>query len=76
MTLSITVLSLNALDLLNLLTYMIYRGACSKMPTLKKIVILFSVDCNRSTYLCSMQRLVDSLSIRTITFVNWIRAFM
>src|SRR6218665_1208254 len=24
------------------------RGECSKMPTLRKIVIFFSVDCNRS----------------------------
>ena len=45
------------------------RGECSKMPTLRKIVIFFSVDCNRSTYLYSMQRLNNSLSIRTIRFV-------
>src|SRR6218665_541192 len=34
------------------------RGECFKMPTLRKIVIFFSVNCNRSTYLYSMQRLI------------------
>jgi len=46
------------------------RGECSKMPTLREIVIFFSVDCNRSTYLYSMQKLINSLSIKTIRFVN------
>jgi len=34
-----------------------------KMPTLRKIVIFFSVACNRSTYLYSMQRLINSYQL-------------
>src|SRR6218665_291115 len=30
--------------------YFVGWRECSKMPTLRKIVIFFSVDCNRSTY--------------------------
>src|SRR6218665_239579 len=46
----------------------IIRGECPKIHMLRKIVIFFSINCNRSTLFVLMQILIISLSIRTIRF--------
>ena len=53
-----------------------HRGGCSKMPTLRKIVSFFCVDCKRSTCLYPMQRLIINEATTATIEVNSIRSHL